>query len=121
MNCGECFRKESSSCSSIQVVLVSVSTVRVFSGADIGEQQVEPPLITALALDGERLAVGQPVDPRQIDVGVAAQVDEGRGTRVHVGDGEAYEDIGAACRGIALREGGDIVGRDFEALRFLDR
>ena len=68
----------------------------VLAGRDVGKQQIEPALIAALALHRQRFAVGQPVDPGEIDILIAAEIDPGHGAGLHVDDAQADERIGPA-------------------------
>src|SRR5271168_263485 len=45
------------------------------SGGRVGEQQIQGPLIAALALNRQRFAVRQPVYPREVDVLLTTSVD----------------------------------------------
>src|ERR1700679_207809 len=69
---------------------------------DVGKQQIQLSLVPALALNRESLAVGQQVDAREVDVGIAAQVDPGDGAGLHISHSQTNQDIGAAGGGIAL-------------------
>ncbi len=84
---------------------------------EVGEHEIQAALIAALALHGERPAVGQPVDAGEIDVGVRAEIEGTDRAAAHVDDVQAHADVGAARGGVALREGRDVVGGDLEALR----
>src|ERR1700728_3835557 len=83
---------------------------------DVGKQQIQLSLVSALPLNRERLAVGQPVDAREVDIGVVAQVDPGDGAGAHIGHSQTNQDIGAAGGRIVLCKGYNIVGGDLEAL-----
>ena len=67
-------------------------------------QQVQPVLVAALALHIQRSAILRPVDPRQIDIGIAAQIHlhpAGAVGRHHI---QLHLRIGRARRRIALLE-----------------
>src|ERR1700691_4924432 len=85
------------------------------AGLDVGEQQVQPSLVAAFALDRQGLTVGEPVDAREVNVRVAAEVHPGDRSASNVSHPYAHQDIGAAGSGVSLGEGRDIVGRDFKA------
>ena len=92
------------------------------AGVDVGKQQIQPSLIAALALNRQRLAVRAASSP-------APDKCPGSAPRsIHVTapvlmstTPSRIEHVGSAGRGIALREGRDIVGGDLEALGQLDR
>src|ERR1700679_3669851 len=90
------------------------------SRVDVGKQQIQLSLVPAFALNRESLAVGQPIDARQVDIGVVAQVNPGDGAGLYIGYSQTNQDIGAAGGGIALWKCRDIVGGDLEALGDFD-
>ncbi len=51
------------------------------AGGDVREEQIQPTLIAAFALNGEGLAVGQPIHARKINILLGPQVDPGRPRR----------------------------------------
>ena len=82
-------------------------------------------MVAAFPLNRQRLAVREPIDPRHIDVGVAAQVDPRDRPGLHIAHAEPDPNIGAAGGRVALGKGRDIVGGDLKALgdfhrRFVD-
>ncbi|PAV92559.1 hypothetical protein WR25_16042 [Diploscapter pachys] len=68
----------------------------------IDGQHVERLLVATLALHQQRLAVGRPVDARQIDVRVAAQIDLHLPRPVRPHHIQIDQHVGRARRGIAL-------------------
>ena len=91
------------------------------AGVDVRKEQVQFSLVAALALNRQRLAIGQPIDAGKIDIWIATQIHPGHRAGLDVDDAQFDQHIGAAGGGIALRKRGDIVGGDLEALGHFDR
>ncbi len=94
---------------------------RARAGVRVDFQQVESALVARLALHGEVCAVGKPVDARQIDVAVRAEVDRRHHAVRQLDQPELDEHVGGAGRGVALLDHHHVVGADLEALPDLDR
>ncbi len=94
--------------------------------ARVVQHEVEPPLVAGHALEGEALAVRQPVDPHEVDVGILAQrhdLRRARGLGLGRGDldvdqrgdfqGDAH--VGLAGGRIALLDHLGAIGVELEA------
>ena len=84
------------------------------TGGRIDTQQVERLLVARLTLDIQGLAVLGPIDPRQIDVGVRAQVHLDPRAALKIADIEFDLGIGTAGAGIALLDHGRAAAGDLE-------
>ncbi len=77
------------------------------AGGRIDRQQVERGLVARLTLDIQRFGIARPIDPRDVDIGIGAQVDFHRLaaiTGLHI---EIDHRIGPARAWVTLFDGGD--------------
>jgi hypothetical protein len=91
------------------------------AGRGVGLQQGEGLLVAALALHGKGRAIGQPLDPREVGVGIGAEVHAHGGALADRGDEQLHVGVACAGGGIALLHRLGALGRDLEALDFRDR
>ncbi len=90
-------------------------------GRRIDAQQIQRPLVARLALDVKHAAVRSPVDARQIDVGVVAEVDLDPPPRPHVVHPQLDQGVWPSRAGIALLDRGRPAARDVQPRNDVDR
>ena len=78
----------------------------------IDAEHIEALLVAALALDEQGVAVGRPIDPREIDVRIGAEIDLDPARAVRSHDVEVDPRIGRAGRRIALLVAARALGAD---------